>query len=107
MEYSSGSSSRVKGLFDILLLTVYREIPGKELSRALGLIFEIRGSHDLPEMVPPPQDNWRMPFEEMAGQSNLEYGTISSAYQALQNFFNPLLGEEGVSVWDPEGKTWQ
>ena len=107
MEYSSGSSSRVKDLFDILLLTGYGEISGKELSQALELIFEIRGSHDLPEMVPSPPENWRMPFEEMAGQSNLEYGTISSAYQALQNFFDPLLGNEGVSVWDPEGKTWR
>ncbi len=106
-EYASGSSSRVKDVIDILLLAGMRTISGQNLYDVLKTIFELRGTHSLPESIPHPPENWEGPFQQMAEEINLEYQSLYDAYKALQIFLDPILSDDDNRTWDPNRWVWE
>jgi hypothetical protein len=98
---------RVKDLIDILLLAGLGEITAWELRSALRIIFEFRGTHDLPSNIPPPPEEWRQPYQALAELIDMPFQSLSRAYPALQGFLDPVLSGETESKWDPEIWFWK
>ncbi len=105
--YSSGESTRVKDLVDILLMAGFGEISAQDLQMALKATFDVRKTHSLPATMPTPPRSWASSFRRMVGDVGLSYATLESASEALQRFLNPILGGQHIGVWDPEQWGWK
>jgi hypothetical protein len=105
--FQSGESSRVKDYVDILLLAGMGEIDGSRLYAAIISTFNARNTHPLPLRLPAPSLNWKRPFQRMAREVTLEYGSLEEADHAMKRFLNPLLQGENITVWHPTHWYWE
>ncbi len=105
--YATGESSRVRDWVDILLMARWEGLRAGALRQALQATFEKRGTHPLPQRMPPPPASWSLPFRRLCEQTGLEYPSLAAAAQALQCFLDPLLSGECVEVWNPIRWEWE
>lgn len=82
---SIGENSRVKDLVDLALLAKSDRMNAKPLVKSIGTVFRIRGTHQLPGVLPPPPESWEQPFRELAKECDLEI-TMSEAIQHVQDY---------------------
>lgn len=105
--HASGESSRVKDFVDMILMAAVAEIQADKLRQALAATFSQRGTHPLPNRLPPPPRNWEVPYKKLARESGIEYDTLGDAFSALQEFFDPLLANQPVKRWNPKKWAWR
>ncbi len=96
--YSGGESSRVKDLVDIGLLNNAEPLAPDQLGSTLRIVFQSRGTHDLPWALPPPPEWWRPTYARLAEglpvpQSCEEAHQVAAA--ALAPAFDVALREQG------------
>ena len=82
-------NSRVRDLVDMTLLIQTGELDPARIVEALRITFRERTTHDLPEEVPHPPDNWTGPFEAMATECQMDTD-IRSAVVLLSAFVGSL-----------------
>ena len=104
--HTSGSSSRVKDLVDILLLAELQPLQAASLRRALAATFSVLGTHPLPSALPMPPESWNMPLRRMADETGLAWRQLNDATSAAQRFANPVLQGDPVSSWNPRSWGW-
>jgi len=98
----SGFSSRVKDFVDVLLLAEAVEIDSVELVKAIKATFKSAGTHEIPEVIPPPPRNWLQPYLRMSESVGLVGVSLDEAFVLVQNFLNPILeGEIQKGKWKP------
>lgn len=107
LPHPSGESTRVKDMVDILLLAELGEIDSERLLLAIQATFNIRQTHILPNRLPQPPGNWSQPFQRMAEEVELGYGSLDEATEAMQQFLNPVLSSEIIGSWDPNHWNWR
>lgn len=105
--HSSGASTRVKDLVDILLLAGLEPLQYLTLRQALEATFEARSTHPLPFTLSSPPDNWSQPFQRLADETGLSWREIHSAVEAVQRFVDPVLQKQPVREWNPDKWTWE
>jgi hypothetical protein len=106
--YGSGKSSRVKDFVDMILLAGLAEIKAIKLRQAIDATFAQRGTHMLPEQLPPPPENWQPSFGKLAAQVGIEFASLEEAFLALQRFLGPLLSpDHAPGIWDPILWSWR
>ncbi|MEZ0396685.1 MAG: nucleotidyl transferase AbiEii/AbiGii toxin family protein [Anaerolineales bacterium] len=105
--YVSGESSRVRDWVDILLMARWNGLHAEALRRALQATFETRGTHPVPQQMPPPPAHWSRPFCRLCEQIGLEYRTLDEAAQAMRRFLDPLLSGQSGEVWNPVRWQWE
>ena len=105
--HKSGESSRVKDFVDIYLLSELEQISGERARRAIHSTFSAMGTHALPNIVPPPPGNWEREFQLLAKNLGMENLTLARAYEFIQAFLDPILGQESVGEWDPDKRFWR
>lgn len=66
--YLTGESSRVKDLLDLVLLIDDGAAPDVRLLARVRRVFAIRGTHPIPDTLPPPPASWAEPFRLMADE---------------------------------------
>jgi len=104
--YTSGVSSRVKDMIDILLIAGLGTIEEKDLAEAIEATFKKRNTRPIPKAITPPPINWEQPFKKMAKEVGLGQESLDEGFGALQNFLNPILMEGKVRKWDPMEWKW-
>jgi len=103
----SGSSSRVKDFIDIILLAELGEINKQELMAAIQATFDHASTHEIPSELSPPPREWLRPYNRMAESLGMDEVSFDEAYIHLQNFLNPILGEdEARGTWRPLQRQW-
>lgn len=103
----SGESSRAKDFVDMILLAGMAEIRGDQLRQAIEATFSQRGTHPLPNQLPPPPRNWSTTYRKLAVETGVEYAALNDAFLALQRFLDPLLTtDRALDRWDPESWNW-
>ncbi len=105
--YISGESSRVRDWVDILLMARREGLNAERLRRALQATFETRGTHPLPQQMPPPPVAWSRPFRRLCEQIRIEYRTLDEAAQAMHEFLDPLLSGQANGMWNPTRWQWE
>ncbi len=82
-------NSRVKDLIDMALLIMGGNLNRKMIMDALAITFTKRKTHDLPEKLIPPPDNWEPVFERLAHACKLNKN-IEEAFKILVGFVDNL-----------------
>ena len=99
-------NSRVKDLPDIALLATTGTVVSARLRGAIGVTFESRGTHPVPQALPRPPESWVLPYARMALQNDLPWPALEEVFARAGAFLDPVLrGEEGT--WDPASWRWE
>lgn len=102
----SRPNSRLRDLPDLALLATTGPIEGATLRLALQRTFDFRGTHSLPEGVPPPPSFWEGPYATMAEAAGLRWGNLQKVTDAVAFFLDPVLDSDPVGTWDPAMWRW-
>jgi len=88
----NAANSRVKDLVDLALLIGSGGLDKERIMEALRLIFERRGTHNLPaNLVPPPAD-WQVPFHALAEECGLPTD-VAEVFAGVQEFLEEVLAQ--------------
>ncbi len=105
--YASGESSRVRDWVDILLMARWEGLRARTLRQALQATFAQRGTHPLPQQMPPPPRSWSRPLRRLCEQTGLEYTSLDEVAQAMQRFLDPVLSGQPGEIWHPIRWHWE
>jgi hypothetical protein len=86
--WSGRLNTRTKDLVDLVLLIERGSIRVEDLHTALAATFSTRGTHLLPELLPPPPKSWAIDFPEMATEAGLSTNDYLTAFGLLESFWN-------------------
>ena len=103
---STGESTRVKDLIDILILASAGRIDAKELLNALTGTFDSRKTHQLPMDFPDPPEAWVRPYSRLADEVGLSFKALADGSNAASIFLNPILVGEARGNWNPREWSW-
>lgn len=100
-------SSRPKDLIDIVLLAQSEPFTAASLWSALEETFTTRGTHALPDDVPPPPPDWAQPYRELARQVGISTA-LDDGHRVAAGFLNPILRHTvgGTMPWDASALDW-
>ena len=106
--YAAGEpSTRVKDLVDLVMMSSLFSFQAGRLRQALMATFAARGTHRLPDALPPPPTQWRAEYRTMAADVGLG-PDVSVGYEHIRAFREPILA--GVvpdnAQWDPTQRAW-
>ncbi|MCC7107427.1 MAG: nucleotidyl transferase AbiEii/AbiGii toxin family protein [Chloroflexi bacterium] len=104
---SGSPSSRPKDLVDLVLLAMHEPFRADELRGALEATFNARGTHPLPEELPPPPAEWARPYAELARQVGI-VPALDDGYRRAVAFLNPILrgAAAGAVHWILATQEW-
>jgi hypothetical protein len=85
------ANSRVKDLPDLLLLVDQGLAPTAGLLATVEHVFAVRSSHDLPVELPDPPAGWTDRYATLAGELDLDEGTVEAAMARLRSFWAATL----------------
>lgn len=105
--YTSGPSSRVKDLVDIMLLAELTSPVSNQLHSAIEAVFGDRSTHPHPTELPAPPTTWRVPFRTMAAEVGLSTSDLAECFDAVGRFLNPILQQPGSRIWNSADWSWQ
>ena len=100
-----GPNSRIKDLPDLALLASTGEIDGSRLRAAVRQTFAHRGTHEVPESLPPPPDAWSEPYDRMARLSGLRWASIDALFGDVRRFVDHGLSV-ATTTWHPDTWAW-
>ena len=78
-------NSRVRDLVDMVLLIQSGTLDADRVVQALKATFARRATHEVPDTLTPPPDEWRSPFAAMAAECSLEL-SIEEAFRIVTEF---------------------
>jgi hypothetical protein len=104
---SESSSSRVKDLIDLVLISSFAAFQVNRLRQALDRTFDSRGSHPLPPLFPQPPANWIQPYARLATDVAIN-DDLSAGHLMVARFLDPVLSMSVAETarWDPGRKAW-
>ena len=65
--------------------------PVDEIRTAIQRTFELRATHEIPESLAAPPEEWRTVYDEMAGEAQLAPNEMDAGFRLLVQFWE-LLG---------------
>jgi predicted nucleotidyltransferase component of viral defense system len=91
--YGVGSvaSTRVKDLVDLALIATEGAVDAARLQAATEATFERRESHRVPDKLPRPPAEWRVPYGRMASAVGLD-PDLGVGFDAAARMVDPVLG---------------
>ncbi len=84
-----GYNSRVKDLVDMLLLIQLNQMNQDKLLSVLKQTFARRKTHELPEILPQPPQEWKTAFQALAAQCGLK--NIEESFRIVADFYEEIL----------------
>jgi hypothetical protein len=106
--YGVGSvgSTRVKDLVDLVLIAAGSSLDAKRLRTAFERTFSRRASHEVPDELPRPPADWRVPYGRMASTVGLD-PALAVGFDSAARMLDPMLRRTiGSGAWDPVAQTW-
>ena len=107
-DYGAHDNTRVKDLYDMLLIATDLALPTLDgLTDACAITFALRNTTWPPQLKPPPP-TWTRPWAGFVRDYGIGFPTLDDAYQALNTFWQPVLDHTGTghSAWDVSTWTW-
>lgn len=83
-------NTRVKDLVDMILLSDSGTMDRTRLAENIKATFGRRGTHEVPESLPPPQDDWSEPFGVLAVECGIERN-MAEHHRHLADFLTGIL----------------
>ena len=105
--YSSGETSRVKDLIDILTLASNSDLELEKLKNAITLTFLHRNTHPLPNIINGIDNAYQRSFSKLSSQVFLRFQRIEDANEALNNLLSPVIFKRKSLVWNPNKFIWE
>lgn len=102
------TSSRVKDLIDLVMISSLFALNAGRLRQVLKAIFIARGTHPLPTALPLPQSLWRTAYRKIASEVGLDVD-MAAGYEQVRTFVAPVLAGTipDAAQWDPVKHRWQ
>jgi len=102
------TSSRVKDLIDLVMVSSLFALNAGRLRQTLKAIFVARGSHPLPTALPPPPPLWRTAYRKTATEVGLDID-MTAGYEQASAFLDPVLTGTipDASQWDSTQRKWR
>lgn len=92
-DYGDGrSSSRVKDLVDLALISTHFTLSEDALAEAIRNTFAERASHEPPRSLPSPSKEWRAPYRSLAESIGL-HPDIDTGFAQSAMLLNPVLAK--------------
>lgn len=100
-------SGRTKDLVDMVLIQAHESLVAGDVRGALTTVFDARGTHDLPAILPPPPESWRQPYQRMAPSLEIP-PDLDEGYQLAAAFLTPILDGtvDDAQTWDCRLGLW-
>lgn len=99
-------SSRVKDLVDLVLISELANLDATTLRRAIQVTFSVRGTHPVPEVLPPPPTDWSTPFGELAKTVGIRTDLVAG-HTAAAELLDPILNSRlSNGTWSIEKRQW-
>ncbi|NMC47282.1 MAG: nucleotidyl transferase AbiEii/AbiGii toxin family protein, partial [Chloroflexi bacterium] len=105
--YSSGESSRVKDLIDILALASHSDLDLEKLKNALELTCEHRNSHPIPATITGIDNSYQKSFNKLSSEVMLRFHTLEDANEALNNLLSPVFSNKKSLAWNQNKFMWE
>jgi hypothetical protein len=83
-------NSRVKDLADMVLYLETRSPDPVAVAQSVRMIFEIRNTHAIPALLPPPPQSWNAEYADIAARCDLRAADLKVAYQMLPAYWASL-----------------
>ena len=83
-------NTRVKDLVDMILLSDSGAMDRTRLAENIKATFRRRGTHDVPQSLPSPQDSWAEPFSALADECGLNKN-MTEHHRRLADFLTEIL----------------
>lgn len=104
--YAEGENSRVKDLFDMLVIAERLPVPSaQQMKGAVEQTFSIRTTL-VPEALHPPPSSWEGSWKEFYRDHHLSWPTLDEAYEGLNRFWLPILNGRIDGVWNASKWAW-
>lgn len=91
--YGERPSSRVRDLPDLVLLIEDGLEPDRELLSRVQYLFDVRGTHPVPDRIPEPPSDWTQRYAALASELDIAAASLESAVQLLRDFWERASGE--------------
>lgn len=89
-------NSRVRDLVDIVMLHEQGLLEGHDLMAAARHVFDLRGTHELPDELPDPPDFWRGRYDQLVADLEVDARTVDEAMRVAQQIWTTArAAEEG------------
>jgi hypothetical protein len=85
-------NTRVRDLVDMVLLIHSGTLAKAKVAEAIRVTFDRRGTHAVPNVLPPPPTNWQKPYDALAKECGLS-GAIDGAFASLDKY----VSETGIA----------
>ncbi len=87
-------NSRVRDLVDIVMLYEQGVLEGHDLMAATRHVFDIRGTHGLPDVLPDPPDFWGERYAQLVADLDVEARTVDEAMLIVGEIWNAARAAE-------------
>ncbi|HXB64479.1 MAG TPA: nucleotidyl transferase AbiEii/AbiGii toxin family protein [Solirubrobacteraceae bacterium] len=99
-------STRTKDLVDLSLIAELSVLDAAMLTQAIDTTFSNRTTDQLPSSLPPPPEEWRTPFRQLAQAVGVA-DDIKAGHATAAALLNPILsGEIKRGRWNPNAQHW-
>jgi len=105
--HSSGPTSRVKDLVDIVMISEAFSMSALVFERAILATFDARQTHSLPESLPLPPSTWTVSYARLAKEIGLLHDNLGQAYTRARILVAPVLMGQAIGLWNPETGNWE
>lgn len=92
--YGDRPSSRVRDLPDLILMIEDDLEPDGELLARVHHVFDVRGTHPVPDHLPPPPPGWADRYAALADDLDIAADSLDLAMRLLRDFWERVLGVE-------------
>jgi hypothetical protein len=100
------SSTRAKDLIDLALIVELFTLDAATLQATIKTTFTLRDTHHPPLSLPPPPEDWSIPYRQLAQEVGIAKD-LGAGHSAAAALLNPVLhGEATHGHWSPAGQHW-
>lgn len=92
--YGDRPSSRVRDLPDLVLLIEDGLTPDAELLARVRHVFDVRGTHPVPEQIPDPPADWAERYTALASELDITPKTLDAGMLVLRELWRQALSSE-------------
>jgi hypothetical protein len=90
LPWTDRPNTRTKDLVDLVILVTVDPPNHDAIEAAVAQTFSVRATHDVPESLPGPAEEWRAVYAEMAAEAELNPRGMDEGFQILQRYWDEL-----------------
>lgn len=105
-------NSRLKDLIDLGLIAVAPTlrpssmIDAQVVRESLRRTFDLRATHPLPGVVPPPPAEWEARYPKLQRENRLAWASLAEVRDEVCRFLDPILDGSAAGVWNHAARRW-